>query len=315
MDLLTDNLALVLCAVLIVGCFYVLNFSGNGTKSFLSQQDRNTVVEVPLIFRENLSHDTVRFRFGLPSPTMCLGLPVGGCLKFICHNVTGVKAGQWNGRDDAEYEEEEVERKYTPVTSDSDKGYFEVVIKVYPGGVLPQFPDGGKMSQHMNRLKLGDKMKISGPWGPIEYTQPSTFVYMKKVLRKNQIGMIAGGSGITPMLQMINHVLNDPKDTSQLSLIYANKTEDDILLKDMLDDLAVRYPTRFHLHYTLDNPASPNTWKGSKGFVTEDMIEKHLPPPSPDTVILMCGPPPMIKFACKANLDKLGYAKSDQLSF
>jgi len=45
------------------------------------------------------------------------------------------------------------------------------------------------------------------------------------------------------------------------------------------------------------------------------MIADHLPPPSDDTLVLMCGPPPMVKFACIENLDKLGYAKSSQVAF
>ena len=39
------------------------------------------------------------------------------------------------------------------------------------------------------------------------------------------------------------------------------------------------------------------------------MIQSHLPPPGPDTLILACGPPPMIKFAVAPNLDKLGFEK------
>jgi NAD(P)H-flavin reductase len=50
--------------------------------------------------------------------------------------------------------------------------------------------------------QLGEYVEISGPWGPIEYTAPGTFVYMKKEMKKTNIGMMAGGSGITPMLQV-----------------------------------------------------------------------------------------------------------------
>lgn len=48
-------------------------------------------------------------------------------------------------------------------------------------------------------------------------------------------------------------------------------------------------------------------WNYSSGFISSEMIVDHLPPPSNDTFILMCGPPPMIKFACIPNLDQLGY--------
>jgi len=60
------------------------------------------VVQVPLIARTNLSHDTIKFTFGLPTADTVLGLPVGACVKFYAPNVTGVKAGEWNGRDDPE---------------------------------------------------------------------------------------------------------------------------------------------------------------------------------------------------------------------
>lgn len=48
-------------------------------------------------------------------------------------------------------------------------------------------------------------------------------------------------------------------------------------------------------------------WTYSVGFISAEMIKDHLFPPSPDTLVLMCGPPPMINFACVPNLDKLGY--------
>ena len=134
-------------------------------------------------------------------------------------------------------------------------------------------------------------------------------------------------------------------------------------MRDMLEALALKYPTRFHLHYTLDSPPAAGSWGGSVGFITEQMIQDHLPAPGPgtvrtregrggvgrgalrrggecaerplpstftaarscssaapappvlDQVVLMCGPPPMVQYACKANLEKLGYDKKDMLAF
>ena len=51
-------------------------------------------------------------------------------------------------------------------------------------------------------------------------------------------------------------------------------------------------------------------WKYSSGFINSDMMTEHLFPPSDDTLTLLCGPPPMINFACQPNLDKLGYSSS-----
>lgn len=48
-------------------------------------------------------------------------------------------------------------------------------------------------------------------------------------------------------------------------------------------------------------------WPYSSGFINDTMIKDHMPAPGPDTQILMCGPPPMINFACIPNLEKLGY--------
>ena len=56
-------------------------------------------------------------------------------------------------------------------------------------------------------------------------------------------------------------------------------------------------------------------WKYSSGFVSDQMIKENLPAPEEGTVILMCGPPPMINFACVPNLDKLGYSPSMRYSY
>ena len=104
--------------------------------------------------------------------------------------------------------------------------------------------------------------------------------------------MIAGGTGITPMLQIIRAALKNPQDTTKLSLIYANVNADDILLKTELDELAAAHPARFTVYYVLNNP--PAGWTGGVGFVSKEQIEKHLPPTSDDIKILMCGPPPMM---------------------
>lgn len=272
-----------------------------------------TRVKVPLQQITNLSPDTVLLRFGLPTPTTVLGLPVGKHFKIFSPNPKGTVPGQWNGKEDNEYEETEIQRSYTPTSSDDELGYVDLVIKVYKAGELPQFPDGGKMSQYLGGLKVGDTIDIQGPFGMIEYKGKGTFMSGRKELQKKHVGMMAGGTGITPMLQVITAILKDPSDPTICSLIFANKTADDILVRDILESLQKKHAPRFKLHFTLDSP--PDNWPYSKGFINEDMIKEHLPPPGPDTVVLMCGPPPMVKYACQANLTKLGYSKGDMLNF
>ena len=56
-------------------------------------------------------------------------------------------------------------------------------------------------------------------------------------------------------------------------------------------------------------------WKYSKGFINEDMIKNHLYPPSDNTIVLMCVPPPMINFACQPSLEKIGYAGERRFAY
>ncbi|KAG8336162.1 NADH-cytochrome b5 reductase 3 [Homalodisca vitripennis] len=211
----------------------------------------------------------------------------------------------------ATIDNEPVIRSYTPVTSDDDVGYMDLVIKVYLKDVHPKFPAGGKMSQYLNDMKVGDSIDVRGPSGRLKYLGSGRFSL--KLLRKdpprivtvNKVVMIAGGTGITPMLQLIRHITKDSHDTTKMALLFANQTEKDILLRDELEEVVSKHGAQFKLWYTVDTPSEG--WKYSTGFINADMIQNHLFPPSSDTLVLMCGPPPMVNFACIPNLDKLGY--------
>lgn len=250
---------------------------------------------LPLIEKEEISHDTRKFRFALPSENHILGLPVG---QHVHLSV------QING--------EPVIRSYTPVSSDDDQGFVDLVVKVYKRNVHPKFPDGGKMTQYLEAMNIGDKMAFRGPSGKLQYLGNGQFSIKKlrkdppQILNVKKVNMIAGGSGITPMLQLVNEILKkSDNDNTQISLLYANQTEDDILLRDDIDVLAAQHQEQFKVWYTIDR-ATP-TWKFSVGFINEAMLKDNLFPPSADTITVMCGPPPMINFACLPNLETLGY--------
>jgi cytochrome-b5 reductase len=122
-----------------------------------------------------------------------------------------------------------------------------------------------------------------------------------------KIGMIAGGTGITPMLQVIKSILKNPADKTEVSLIFANQTEEDIFLRQDLEELAEKSDGQFKLWYTVDS--KPAEWTYSVGYINADMISKHLPAPAEDVMLLLCGPPPMIKFACKPAFSELGHSR------
>merc|ERR1711962_624977 len=279
-------------------------------KIFLDQKKKkkvtlvepNTKYALKLIEKENLSHDTRKFRFELPSSEHVLGLPTGQHI-YLTARIDG----------------QLIVRPYTPTSSDEDHGFMDLVVKVYFKNVHPKFPDGGKMSQYLEAMDIGDYIDVRGPNGLLQYSAPGTFGIKAdkksepQIKQAKKIGMIAGGTGITPMLQLIRQVFKDHHDDSEMWLLFANQTEEDILLRSELEEVLSEQPTRFHLWYTLDRPAEG--WKYSKGFIDDAMIKGYLPPPGDDTVILMCGPPPMINHACIPNLDKLGYCAEGRYSY
>lgn len=112
--------------------------------------------------------------------------------------------------------------------------------------------------------------------------------------------------------QIIKAALSNPLDTTQLSLIYANVQECDILLKKDLDELAAAHPLRFKVYYVLNTP--PAGWTGGVGFVTKDMIMQHLPAPKgSENKMCLCGPPPMLA-AMKNHLAEIGWEKPNTIS-
>jgi cytochrome-b5 reductase len=280
------------------------------------QRKRAQIVEV-----EQLSPDTKRFRLSLGSRSTALGLPVGKHLVLYAPNSKSCLAsGRWNGKEDPDKGQCEIERKYTPVTGNECLGYVDLFIKIYqpgtvqmPDGRQTTWEDGGKMGLYLDSRRPGDFIEVMGPVGVNEYLGQGTFKLPGRTVTVKHVGMLAGGTGLTPMLQVVQAALRDPKDTCKFSLIYANKTEGDILCRSMLDELARGSNGRFKLTYTLDFP--PEGWAHKRGFITTGMIGECLPPPSPDTLVLMCGPPPMIEFACKKNLELLGYEKRSMVDF
>ncbi|KAF7310654.1 NADH-cytochrome b5 reductase [Mycena chlorophos] len=222
--------------------------------------------EYPLVKKTQISPNTAIYRFSLPRESDILGLPIG---KHISVSAT--------------IDGKEISRSYTPISNDEQKGSFDLLIKSY---------EKGNISRHFTTLKLGDNLRVKGPRGAFDYTPGLTGAF----------GMIAGGSGITPMYQIINAVLRNASDKTQVRLIYANVNEEDILLRSELDVLADAHPDRFKVFYVLNNP--PAGWTGGVGFVSKDQIQTHLPASTHNAKILMCGPPPMLK-AMKVHLDEL----------
>jgi cytochrome-b5 reductase len=180
------------------------------------------------------------YRFKLPSTNSILGLPIGQ------HISIAATLPQPDGAN------KEIVRSYTPISGDHQPGYFDLLIKSYPTG---------NISKYMASLIVGQTIKVRGPKGAMVYTPNMVRAF----------GMIAGGTGITPMLQIIRAVIRGRPtgDKTEIDLIFANVNNEDILLKEDLDQLA-KEDKGFRVHYVLNNP--PENWNGGVGFVTPEMI-------------------------------------------
>ncbi|CAD6333451.1 unnamed protein product [Miscanthus lutarioriparius] len=249
--------------------------------------DPENFKEFKLVEKRQLSHNVAKFKFALPTPTSALGLPIGQHISCRGQDAAG----------------EEVIKPYTPTTLDSDLGSFELVIKMYPQG---------RMSHHFREMKVGDYLSVKGPKGRFKYLPGQVRAF----------GMIAGGSGITPMFQVTGAILENPKDNTKtpstlnlIAVIYLyvewSGSIDDAYLEE-LDSMAKNYPDRFKIYYVLYQP--PEVWDGGVGFVSKEMIQTHCPAPAADIQVLRCGPPPVNK-AMAAHLDDLGYTKEMQFQF
>ncbi|KAI8366879.1 hypothetical protein BD560DRAFT_400344 [Blakeslea trispora] len=220
--------------------------------------EKHTAKEFKLIEKIPISHNTNRYRFALPHKNDTLNLPIGQHITLIAH-IHGV----------------EVSRSYTPTSSDQDKGFFELVVKTYPNGL---------MSQHLNSLKIGDKIAVKGPKGAFSYTPHMV----------REFGMVAGGTGITPMYQIITAILRNPNDKTKISLVYGNVTKNDILLEKELEELESQHPDQISIYHVL-NEAPDENWTQGVGFITKDILSQKLPRCASDVKILVCGPPPLVK--------------------
>lgn len=62
------------------------------------------------------------------------------------------------------------------------------------------------------------------------------------------------------MLQIIKAILKDSDDLTAISLLFANRTEDDILCREELESIRDKYPHRVKLWFTLDTPSNGNDY-------------------------------------------------------
>jgi NAD(P)H-flavin reductase len=104
----------------------------------------------------------------------------------------------------------------------------------------------------------------------------------------SHVGLIGGGSGITPLYQVLTSALRDPNNTTKFTLLFGNASEKDILLKEELDRLKKKYPRNFDVVYFVDK--SDGSGIATEGYMTKDGIAKYFDPSLGERIkIFVCG--------------------------
>jgi len=218
-----------------------------------------------LLERTQQTHDTFLLTWGLADEGRALGLSTCACILAKIDNTADPASP--------------IVRPYTPVSTNAMIGKFQLVIKVYPGGA---------MTQYMASMDIG---------APLHFKHIDKNVKMQYPFGKENITMLVGGTGITPMIQALHAILGTAGDTTKITLIFGNKEQKDILCKELLDKWASDFGDRLRVVHVLSNAGDDASWEGAKGFIDRKIIEDNCVPTASNYVVV-CGPPPMYNALC-----------------
>lgn len=132
---------------------------------------------------------------------------------------------------------------------------------------------GGRMSGHLNSaLKAGDLLQFAGPSG--EFLLPDSV--------PAHYAFVAAGSGITPIMAMLEQLLEIDRCRTPITLLFGNRREKDILFRDRLEQLVSAH-ANLSVSYYLTRPGK--RWKGQQGRISAEAL-----PQQPGTHYFLCGP-------------------------
>jgi nitrate reductase (NAD(P)H) len=234
--------------------------------------------------KKSVSPDTRIFTFKLDYDTQSLGLPTGQHLMIRLRDPVTREA---------------IIRSYTPLSETSQRGYLDVLIKCY----LPTATHalGGKMTSALDALPLGHSLDLKGPIGKFEYLGRGHYTLNGMRNRPDPsspstsplktLYMICGGSGITPIFQILRAVLTDPSDHVKCIVIDGNRLVEDILCREELDAFARDYREKCELLYLLTRPT--DEWTGLRGRIAKPLIRERVDRSrhgEGEALVLVCGP-------------------------
>ncbi|KAJ5937970.1 Eukaryotic molybdopterin oxidoreductase [Penicillium verhagenii] len=238
---------------------------------------------------KNVSWDTKVFVFDLEHDEQSLGLPIGQHLMIKVPDPTNKEA---------------IIRSYTPISDTNVKGKMELLVKIYfPTGNIP----GGKMTMALDALVVGAEIDCKGPTGRFEYLGNGRVTISGKERKVRSFKMICGGTGLTPIFQVLRAVMLDHQDPTTCVVLDGNRLEEDILCRAELDAYVAVDSRKCTVVHTLSKAS--DKWVGRRGRISEELIKEYAAPEE-DSMAIICGPEAMEKSVRKILLDQ-GWAESD----
>ncbi len=159
------------------------------------------------------------------------------------------------------------------------KDYLELVVR-----------NVGKVTNEIHKLKVGDNAGIRGPYG--------TFWPVEQAKGRNLI-VISGGIGLCPLRGAVLESIREKEKFKSIKLLYGAREPSLLNFKDELQDWKKIIDTCL----VVDAVPKGEQWDGNVGIITS-IFEGRIDPKL-DPIIMVCGPPIMIHFACK-DLEKRG---------
>ncbi|MHA1672287.1 MAG: FAD-binding oxidoreductase [Promethearchaeota archaeon] len=228
----------------------------------------NMQVQVQKI--EDLSHDTKSITLIPAGETKFLAPFRAGQYIAVKVEVNGVRTT----------------RAFSLTSSPNDLSSYKLGIKRKPTGFVSLYL--------LDNLKVGDLLEISEPMGQF---------YHNPIFHGKNLVFIAGGSGITPFVSMMQDIV-ERKLNLNIWLIFGSLSEKDLLYKEKITTLQQRNEN-IYVDYVLSSPG-PN-WEGSSGFITSEIIKKNVPTPK-NCYYYIVGNRPMNKFVI-SELSNLGVSR------
>lgn len=164
-------------------------------------------------------------------------------------------------------------------------GYGEIAISIADdptgqGDLVHTIRAVGSVTRQMQKLKAGDEIGVRGPFG--SYWPPET--------KARDVLVIAGGIGLAALRAALCHLAAHKGASQNITLLYGARTPADIIYKE---DLERWHRQGIKVETTVD--FAEVEWQGRVGVVTS-LIRSNIPKPK-NTLVLVCGPEVMIKFA------------------